>query len=449
MIAGITYYKILFTIEILVAEFLFTFRLKKRSFFALRLLLGIVILLVIAAFFPTLPKENPWYTSFIFFTLFALTVPLLFFSYRENLINVLFCCIAAYTLQHFAYELANIVLSLVAYGENPIMDIYSSKPVDFLSFDKRTVFYLLVYVFLYISAYWGFFGIYGKKIRKDSDMKVKSVSLLFLIGAGLLVDVFINSFVVYAVRDWISVCVTGVSNMLCCALLLYAQFGLLYSKELQNEVEVVNRLYYEEQRQYAMLKKNMDLINMKCHDMRHQIREIGKNQTISDDTIAEMEKTISLYDTVVKTGNETLDVILTEKNLRCHTEGISFSSMADGAALGFMKEGELYSLFGNALDNAIEACAKIPDETKRIISFKIHATGLLVTISITNSFTGIIELGDDGLPKTHKSDTDYHGFGMKSMKHTVERYGGDMYVDIKDGLFGLNILIPIGMETDE
>lgn len=449
MIAGITYYKILFTLEILVAEFLFTFRLKKRKLFALKLSLGAVVLLVIAAFFPTLPKENPWYTSFTFFTLFALTVPLLAFSYKESLINVLFCCIAAYTLQHFAYELANIILSLVAYGENPIMDIYSSKPVDFSSLDKRAVFYLLVYIFCYICSYWAFFGVYGKKIRKDSDMKVKSVSLLFLIGAGLLADVFINSFVVYAVRDWISVCVTGVSNMLCCALLLYALFGLLYSKELQNEVEVVNSLYYEEQRQYAMLKKNMDLINMKCHDMRHQIREIGKNQTISDDTIAEMEKAISLYDTVVKTGNETLDVILTEKNLRCHTEGITFSFIADGAALNFMKEGELYSLFGNALDNAIEACAKIPDFTKRLISFKIHATGSLVTISITNSFTGTIELGDDGLPKTHKSDTDYHGFGMKSMKYTVEKYGGDMYVDVKDGLFGLNILIPVGTEPED
>ena len=71
-------------------------------------------------------------------------------------------------------------------------------------------------------------------------------------------------------------------------------------------MNVIDRLYREEKEQYALLKENMDLINMKCHDMRHQIREIGRSNSVSDDTISEMENTIQMYDSVVKRATKRL-----------------------------------------------------------------------------------------------------------------------------------------------
>lgn len=59
--------------------------------------------------------------------------------------------------------------------------------------------------------------------------------------------------------------------------------------------------------------------------------------------------------TLVHTGNDALDAILSEKGLACEQGGIAFRCMADGAAVGFMAPTDIYSLFGNALDNAIEA----------------------------------------------------------------------------------------------
>ena len=97
---------------------------------------------------------------------------------------------------------------------------------------------------------------------------------------------------------------------------------------------------------------------------------------------------------------------------------------------------------GNALDNAIEATVNVKDEDRRIVGFKIHAVGGLVAINVQNSFDGSVEFGADGLPLTTKEDKNYHGFGLKSMKYIVEKYGGDMFVEAKDGLFKLNILLP-------
>lgn len=444
MFTNLLFYKIVFAVEIFVAEFLFAFRLKKRKLFVLRYIscaAALIGLILTTALIP-MSWDNPWSMSFVFLVIFALTVPMLMFCYCERWINLLFCAIAAYTLQHFSYELATVLLSLVTLGKNSIFGIYSDTPIDFLSFDKLSVFFMLIYLLCYVGAYWLFFSVYGKRISAGSDMKIKSVSLMFLIGMGLLTDILVNSFVVYADPGFASVVVTGVSNMLCCVLLLYALFGLVYSESLQREMDVIDRLYREEKQQYALLKENMDLINMKCHDMRHQIREIGRHTGVSANTVSEMEKTINVYDSVVKTGNETLDIILTEKSLRCRRNGVVLGCIADGAALAFMSEGELFSLFGNALDNAIEATMNVKDECRRIVSFKIHTVGGLVAINVQNSFEGNVEFGADGLPLTTKEDKNYHGFGLKSVKYIVEKYGGDMFVEAKDGLFKLNILLP-------
>lgn len=78
----------------------------------------------------------------------------------------------------------------------------------------------------------------------------------------------------------------------------------------------------------------------------------------------EIEKSVSLYDANVKTGNTVLDTILTEKSLLCYKKGIILSCVADGENIAFMEDADVYSLFGNALDNAIEAVLKLEEQRK-------------------------------------------------------------------------------------
>ena len=224
------------------------------------------------------------------------------------------------------------------------------------------------------------------------------------------------------------------------------QFSLLKSKELAGELDIVKRLRHEEKEQYALIKENMDIINLKCHDMRHQIREIGSGKNVPDDVIEELEKSVQLYDTAVKTGNETLDVILTEKSLRAHAEGVTLSCVADGAALNFIGDGDLYSLLGNAVDNALEAVMKIDEKEKRIISINVSRVEDFVTVCIRNSFDGNIKFDEQGMPLTSKADPNYHGYGIKSMKYIAEKYDGSLSFNVKDGMFKLNLLLPSNNE---
>ena len=158
-----------------------------------------------------------------------------------------------------------------------------------------------------------------------------------------------------------------------------------------------------------------------------------------------MENTINIYDSLPKTGNHALDIILAEKSLYCQKNDISISYIIDGKKLNFIRESDIYSLFGNLLDNAIQSTIHLESE-KRIISISVRSEGDLVSINSHNYYSGQLQI-QDGLPLTTKKDTRFHGFGVKSMVMIVEKYGGNISFSAKDQIFNLNILFPYSAGT--
>jgi len=137
-----------------------------------------------------------------------------------------------------------------------------------------------------------------------------------------------------------------------------------------------------------------------------------------------------------------LDTVLTEKSLYCEANHIAIHCVADGTGLEFIDAVDLYTVFGNALDNAIECVQQIEPAEKRMIDVLIcREVGCLV-VHIRNSMEGKLDFVD-GLPRTTKEDNGYHGYGLKSIRHTVEQYGGHMNVKAENGWFSLKLLIPI------
>ena len=214
---------------------------------------------------------------------------------------------------------------------------------------------------------------------------------------------------------------------------------------LAQELKTFRQMWQMQQEHYELSKENIELINVKCHDIRRHItslyaREAGKKP--NDSFVREVEKSIRIYDLIANTGNEALDVILTEKSLFCEKHRIRMTCMADGKCLDFMEEVDLYSLFGNILDNAIESAQKIGDAEKRVINLDVRSSGMFLRVEEENYFEGQLRFAD-GLPVTSKGDRDYHGYGMKSIRLIVEKYGGEMQIQERDGVFSLNILMPM------
>ena len=102
-------------------------------------------------------------------------------------------------------------------------------------------------------------------------------------------------------------------NALACILGMLFIFEMYYRSNLRREFDIIQELRKEEKKQYMVSKETIDMINIKCHDFRHQIRELGKKEKINDEAINEVSKLIRIYDSSIKTSNNTLNVILSEK----------------------------------------------------------------------------------------------------------------------------------------
>lgn len=227
----------------------------------------------------------------------------------------------------------------------------------------------------------------------------------------------------------------------CCLFLLFMQFSIFDRGRAKIEKETIENLLYTQQKQYNIWKENVDIINVKCHDLKHQIHAARKTDDSEERSasLKEVEKAILIYDNFAKTGNETLDIILTEKNLLCERKNIKFSYMVDGEKLSFMTGEDLCSLFCNMLDNAIEGAQQVVEEERRIISLNVNYSGNILSIHQDNTHAGNV-LMENGIPKTTKSDERFHGFGIKSMQMIVDKYKGTMRFDVSEDKFCLDIL---------
>jgi sensor histidine kinase regulating citrate/malate metabolism len=117
------------------------------------------------------------------------------------------------------------------------------------------------------------------------------------------------------------------------------------------------------------------------------------------------------------------------------------SVVADGKILNMMDEIDISTIFGNAIDNAIESVRKIEDVDKRLITVKVSSLKGFLHIVIGNCYQGEIKMVG-GLPKTTKKNKEYHGYGVKGIKQTVLKYDGSTTIKAENGWFELRILIP-------
>ena len=436
-LTSLFWYRPIFMTELVVAEVLFSSCLKRKKGFALRLIGVLLLCFGIAFAFPLV--YNAIYCSFMFFFLFMVTVVVQKLLFDDSWGNIVYCSVAAYTMQHLSYELYDFIIVLAGLNSGMPLGTYG----DGRFFAGQNTLTAVIGLFVYGVVYWLIYQFFASKIHKWDVLKLKTPSVVTLVVVIVLIDIVFSAIVSYSSGDLVNrthIIMLYIYNIVCCLFCFYILFELPLRKKFENEYETVNRLREQEREQYAISKENINLINLKCHDLRHQVRMIGTQSRISTEAMNEIEKIISIYDSSVKTGNGTLDVTLTEKSLLCNSQNIRFSCIADGKCLNFIDEADLYSFFGNILDNAIEAVSK-PDVQEKLISLSVKQTGGLISINEHNYYSGELDF-ESGLPLTTKQNKQYHGYGMKSIKNIVEKYGGEITVTAHGGVFNLNIIFP-------
>lgn len=195
------------------------------------------------------------------------------------------------------------------------------------------------------------------------------------------------------------------------------------------------------QQQYAYYQdklKDEERIRSIYHDMKnHMLVLEGSQGTEATRQMArELRSQIADYENYIHTGNDFLDIIIRDKAEKAREKHIDFSASIDFGGVDFIEPLDISTLFGNGIDNAIEASEKLPQE-QRIILVKAGRVQDFVSILIENNCAE--EAHADG--HTTKADKFLHGFGISNMKKTAEKYGGTCTTTQENGKFTLKILL--------
>lgn len=215
--------------------------------------------------------------------------------------------------------------------------------------------------------------------------------------------------------------------------------GLLTGSERERQLTILNQLMKQEKTQFDSVKANMDAINMRCHDLKHMIDKL--EDKLTGEEVDALREASRFYDANIRTGNEVMDIVLCEKAILCEKSGIRFSCMAEGEPFKFLTAAQTYSLFGNIIDNAIEALQRVEDPEEKVISLVCAKRDGCPTIEETNYFTGKL-LFEDGMPATVKEDRGRHGFGVKSIRYIAEQHGGTVEMHTVENMFFLTVSFP-------
>ena len=434
-------YKVLFMAELLAAEALFCRKLNRRSWFWGRLVLCVAGCFAAAVLCPV-GSYTVLSSSALFFALFFVTLVGAGICFAESWWNILFCGIAGYSVQHITFVAYNMIvtglnltglLAQMGTALNPYGEATIQSGLNPLT--------ILAYIDVYFLFYWysGYF--LSRRMTRGEDLSLGRKPLIAFSGLGVAVNIVLHMVTVRnTAADPASVVLENSYNLLCCVLILFLQFGVLSRRHLEQDRDLLRQMLAQKEEQYRIRQESMELINIKHHDLKHQLGLLRK--VVDESALRGMEEAVNRYDTLVRTGSEPLDLVLGEKSMLCQGKGIAFSCMADGARLAGMETGDIYTLFGNATENAIEYLQTLSDPEKRFLHVSVRGQGALVAIHVENYYEGPDRTGDTALPRTTKADGNFHGFGLRSIQLTAEKYGGEMSVHARDHLFCVDVVLP-------
>lgn len=415
---------IIFPIELLLASYICAVRINKRSYWGLRMVLSFFFACVFMASVNRLIPGNMLIKgSIAFLSTTLLSGLLLFWIYNITLKDSMYCCMIGYAMQHFA-SCFYILMSVVLSGNAPAgLWINRSN--------------LLLYLIVYIISYGSLYLLFTKDLPKDGEYIINfsnsAEAFILVIPIALvlsLIEKAINS-------DPRQILICQVYEMIACALVLWVQYWQKKVVNLEVEMTVQERIFSERRRQFEQSISNIDVINHKCHDLKYQIQALKSEELSANKKMAidEITNAVNFYDDSFQTDNEILNTALMEKSMVCRRYHISFSAIVDGKKLGFMNPMDLYVMLGNALDNAIEAVRKIKEEEKRVISMRVYAKEDLIILQIENTCLEETSVPEDGNLSTTKSDKNYHGYGIGSIRKIVEKYNGSLSLRKNDNMF--------------
>ena len=353
------------------------------------------------------------------FLLCVFPVYFLYTAYYIKFLKMLYIVVIALLFQRWTSVFADIIVSFT-----PLSDVFLfGRVIAWLSFGVLALVIWLLYIRL---------------INKDTGAEIDGITILLFVLLFSLFEVF-QTIIRAGTDSRVWGFVLSLLELAFGIFMLSQSIRIAERNRKMAERMVSDALLAKERQQFELLKQNMESIKSQAHDLKYIMRAI-QTQGLQGDVAGKLHNLVQTYESSFNTGNPALDIILgdAEKNFR--SRGIKFECFTDACDLSFMENFDLYSLLGNAFDNAAEYLDTVNEE-KRYVSCSVrNENGGFVFIEVSNYYEGERDIYI-GIASS-KSDKTMHGYGMKNMQRVTEKYGGELQVQAENGAFYVTAVIP-------
>ena len=315
--------------------------------------------------------------------------------------SALYCAVWSLLASQTAYECWHLVEVFFEWRGTPL-DL-RSLPVMLAQLAAGAFFYFVICTTL--SRKMSYKGAYNIGPRQLTSAFF--IGILFMFQAALLS----GGQVVVLDRSLVMTMFVGQFYFLT---LLYFQTEVFKLSAMQKEMDTLNLLYERQREQYQVARQNVQIINKRCHELKLQIAALRQMSSAPTDPelkahIDEAEKAAQLYDA--------------SRN--------QLNAVTDGSCLNFFEASDLYALFANMLDHAIESAVKVPEPERRCIDLLVCTRQSFVVVNVISPDR-----------PAESADTRAAHYAVKVTNRIVQKYKGTLTTESQNGFFAVKIIFP-------
>jgi two-component system, LytTR family, sensor histidine kinase AgrC len=300
-----------------------------------------------------------------------------------------------------------------------------------------------------------FFASRFSKKHSYSIPPIYSLSLLFVPVISIISMITIMQYMLSHVESVLSpiwFILSAIGLLLVNILIIYLFEALMNYSRSQSQFQLMSQqaeMLGNHLRETNALQEETHRI---WHDMKNHFTVIqwmvkSKSYDKLDQYMQTLNETVANSMPAVQCGNPILDALLNPKAAEAKKSGIELTVNACIPSRLSIEDIDLNILFSNALDNAFEACRKLPEGSRRFINVDAYLRNDHLVLMMKNTFNGELNMLDNEL-KTTKKEAGMHGIGMGNMKKTVQKYDGHIVTKIEGNVFILSAILYCSILTE-
>lgn len=284
-------------------------------------------------------------------------------------------------------------------------------------------------------------------IFSEETVKKKRVKWYIFWSFSALVYLYI---VIYCfIQEKVDASVLGMAftaNVVFLIFIFILYFGYLHTvKKVEfqkKEIELLREKNRNQVEGYQEINSLHQQVRKIYHDLKNHVLIADGMQTseLKEMYLEDLESYFSEYLLKPDSGNEILDVLIQKKHEICRKKQIQFEYNVDFSKGAFINLVDVGTIFGNIIDNAIEACEQM-EESKRRIDLFVGSVEMFIVIKVSNPFLEVRKVGKQLFSMKRRFDKP--GVGLVCLEDTLKKYEGTFRYEIKDSLFEITIMIPV------